>query len=539
MNKAKIMLAMLCAVCVAAAASAETRRERRARALQKEGKYHEAIEMFAKTFSKKDSGVIGIGGIAECYMLLRDYRQAEVWLAKRLARPNASQKYQALYASALMYNGNLEGARYAIESGSFEGKDAMLAACDSAEAWNALPEPEYVVRNARALNSVYDDFAVLPYENEKLMYFCSNRPDIDPKKSKPKPKSSRTKEKEMPAAPAGFVRIFEAVPVNRKSKGIDTIYSPTILFQDPAPASEVVNAKNANNGPLSYSNSRISVIYYSQSASKSRAANKDGEAARNLEIFYRLNGFTSGGDDAPPNPAVPFAFNKPETHSVTHPCMSSDGKVLYFVSDMAGGKGGKDIWYSELTAKGWGAPENCGSINTPGDEVFPTMDSKGNLYFSSNGHAGMGGLDIFVAKGSKNKWQRPENLRPPINSAADDFYLIKTGDGMRGYFSSNRAGGAGGDDIYSFAPFIEIKAPVLMDIRVSADYGELYTPQAMLADISRQPVFPPALFAGIGIAPEEDDDEQPEGNALLRRLGEALGSLPRRGNNSFGGVFPD
>lgn len=139
-----------------------------------------------------------------------------------------------------------------------------------------------------------------------------------------------------------------------------------------------------------------------------------------------------------------------------HPAMSADGKTVYFVSRMRGGYGGADIWKSTFDQKGntWSAPLNLGSqINTPGDEMYPYVSNDSKLlYFTSNYHPGMGGLDIFKAEisadGKFNK--APENLKSPINSGADDFGIVFEGNKQRGYFSSNREGGKGSDDIWSF-----------------------------------------------------------------------------------------
>jgi len=137
--------------------------------------------------------------------------------------------------------------------------------------------------------------------------------------------------------------------------------------------------------------------------------------------------------------------------SVAHPAVSPDGEWLYFTSDMPGGVGGLDIWRVPILADGFGAVENLGEeINTPGDEMFPTFRSNGEFYFSSNGHPGMGGLDIFRAtKGINNEW-RVRNMRSPVNSQGDDFGMTFEGEYNRGFFSSNRGDARGWDHIYSF-----------------------------------------------------------------------------------------
>ncbi len=135
-----------------------------------------------------------------------------------------------------------------------------------------------------------------------------------------------------------------------------------------------------------------------------------------------------------------------------HPAISPDGQWLYFCSDMPGGKGGLDIWRVRLTTSGIGGVENLGDpINTPGDEMFPAFRPNGDFYFSSNGHPGMGGLDIFIATiDPKTRHYVLEHPGYPLNSQGDDFGMTFEGPYNRGYFCSNRGDGRGWDHIYSF-----------------------------------------------------------------------------------------
>ncbi len=138
--------------------------------------------------------------------------------------------------------------------------------------------------------------------------------------------------------------------------------------------------------------------------------------------------------------------------SYAHPAISPDGQWLYFCSDMPGGKGGLDIWRVRLTTGGLGGVENLGDpINTPGDEMFPAFRGNGDFYFSSNGHAGMGGLDIFIAKPARSEnTYILEHPGYPLNSQGDDFGVTFENPYNRGYFCSNRGDGRGWDHIYSF-----------------------------------------------------------------------------------------
>ncbi len=161
-----------------------------------------------------------------------------------------------------------------------------------------------------------------------------------------------------------------------------------------------------------------------------------------------------------------FPYNNSEFYNVGHPAISSDGSLLYFVSDMPGGFGSSDIYYCEKQTDGsWGIPKNAGSkINSEGKEVFPYISDDGTFYFSSDGHPGMGGLDIFSAKGDRNSWTIPQNLKSPMNSPKDDFSVYYTVPGKEGFFASNRDGGMGSDDIYSF----KFSPPVNLVIAISA-----------------------------------------------------------------------
>jgi outer membrane protein OmpA-like peptidoglycan-associated protein len=146
-----------------------------------------------------------------------------------------------------------------------------------------------------------------------------------------------------------------------------------------------------------------------------------------------------------------FKYNSDE-YSIGHAALSADGKYLYFVSDMPGGFGGTDIYVCEQVGEDWLAPKNAGpSINTEGDEMFPWVAKDNTLYFASDGHGGLGGLDVFSVKGEPGAWGAVKNMGSPINSPQDDFGLIRDkDDNSLGYFTSDRIGGKGSDDIYMF-----------------------------------------------------------------------------------------
>ena len=159
----------------------------------------------------------------------------------------------------------------------------------------------------------------------------------------------------------------------------------------------------------------------------------------------------SNRSDAAWGKASSVELTKDTLSCFAHPAVSPDGQWLYFVSDMPGGKGGLDIWRVRITSAGYGGVENLGEpINTPGNEMFPTFRPNGDLYFSSDGHPGMGGLDIFIANPGKAGRYVLEHPGYPLNSQGDDFGMTFEGVKNRGFFSSNRNDGRGWDHIYSF-----------------------------------------------------------------------------------------
>lgn len=171
----------------------------------------------------------------------------------------------------------------------------------------------------------------------------------------------------------------------------------------------------------------------------SKGTSKDGKV--------KLKMYIAKGEDL--KGIVPFPYNN-DNYSVGHPTVSKDGKVLIFASDMPNGSGGVDLYYSVRIndKQDWGRPVNLGrKVNTEGDEEFPFLDDNNVLYFSSNGLAGLGGLDVFsIQLKDLSPVGVPKNLGAPFNSSFDDFGVAKTGK-LTGYLSSNRLGN---DDIYSF-----------------------------------------------------------------------------------------
>ncbi|MDP4225613.1 MAG: carboxypeptidase-like regulatory domain-containing protein, partial [Bacteroidota bacterium] len=209
-------------------------------------------------------------------------------------------------------------------------------------------------------------------------------------------------------------------------------------------------ASKLNEGPATF-NAEQNVIFFTQNNDFKAGKNKSGRTTLQIYSANLKNGKWGKFEKLP--------FEKDE-YSYGHPALNKNNTLLYFISDMPGGYGGTDIYVCEYKNGIWGTPANLGPIiNTEGNEMFPFVDEMDNLYFASDGHPGLGGLDIFKATPENGTYKEVKNIGSPVNSNDDDFGWIIDKRNNTGYFCSNRPGGAGNDDIYSFkfnSPSIEL-----------------------------------------------------------------------------------
>ncbi|HMQ48302.1 MAG TPA: OmpA family protein [Saprospiraceae bacterium] len=210
----------------------------------------------------------------------------------------------------------------------------------------------------------------------------------------------------------------------------------------PTPFSIQINSER-HEGPVSFSQDGNRMYFTRNNLLQGvQKANSKGKVG--LKIYEADQGYFDWENVR----ELPFNNNE---YSCMHPSLSDDGKRLYFASDMPGGFGGFDLWVVLRTGTSWSEPINLGSrINTSDNEVFPFIHNSGILFFSSDGHKGYGGLDLFLIDLGKPEWGKVINLGRPFNSDRDDLGIILDPDGVIGYFSSDREGGMGKDDIYRF-----------------------------------------------------------------------------------------
>lgn len=207
--------------------------------------------------------------------------------------------------------------------------------------------------------------------------------------------------------------------------------------------SKSINSKY-HEGPVTFFKDYKKIVFTRNNYNKGKAK-KSEKGINMLKLFIA----TKKGNKWTDIKELPFNSDE---YSTGHPALSPDNRKMYFVSDMPGGFGGTDIYMVDYRDGIWGAPINLGrEVNTEGNEMFPFVDEIGNFYFASDGHAGLGGLDMFYLEFRNGvPFGEVENLGAPINSTKDDFGFITDGNRSRGYFSSNRRKGYADDNIYAF-----------------------------------------------------------------------------------------
>jgi outer membrane protein OmpA-like peptidoglycan-associated protein len=397
--------------------------------IERANKYYEkydykfAIELYEKVMLKKPTLEVA-QKLANCYRFINNTEAAEKAYATVLTFQSFEPVNYKYYADALKQNSRFAEAKenYLLYAASVPEKAEearnLANSCDAAKMWAENPEPNVSIENELALNSEYSEFSPVKYKSGYV--FVSDRWFV---------KNDASKKTESVYGWTGnpYLKLYE-------SSGL----ANANLSLMPSPVNN-----DSHNGPAVFTASG-DTIYFSRTKAVTGTKGKGKVIGRNY-IYYSVK------DGAQWKEPVEIPFNADASFSVQHPAISPDGNLLYFASDMPGGKGGMDIYSSRKNADGtWSAPVNCGAnINSGEDEGFPAIRPDGKMYFASKGHVGMGGLDIFISSGSYDEFEIAENLKSPINTSKDDFGILFLDD-HSGLISSNRKGGRGLDDIYRF-----------------------------------------------------------------------------------------
>lgn len=378
--------------------------------------YTDAAEAYSKLLKKGESDPYVYERLGNSYYFINDTKNAEANYKKVVDGKNVDSETVYNYAQSLKTNGKTS------DYNTYMKKFAQMKPNDSRAISfmknpNYLPaivdesRQKYTATNLGEFNSEYSDFGGRLYGGQ--LYFTSAR---------------NTSRKTYGWNDEPYLDIYKASIVGGVEK------DPELLKGD-------VNTK--------YHESTVAItadgkrMYFDRNDFHKGKFKKSDEGINQINIYYAENVDGKWKDVQ----SVPFNSHD---YSNSHPALSPDGNTLYFSSDRPGGKGNADIYRVDIAPNGsFGTPENLGDkINTEGKEGFPFVDSNGTLYFSSDGHLGMGGLDVYAAEAKGNGFEEPVNMGLGINSADDDFaFYVDTATG-EGYVSSNRAGGKGSDDIY-------------------------------------------------------------------------------------------
>ena len=385
------------------------------------GEYHDAAEQFKKAYTKTPTKERQLRG------------QRALKMANCYRHISSTQKAISAYRNALRYNvatldDRLDYARLLLKNGEYKRaltefellNDSMpnnvlvrngLLSAKMAPKWKEQGS-DYTVKKMTEFNSRRADFCpVLAGDQWDRLYFSSTRNDA----------------------------------LGDELSGITGAKPGDIFFSDKDDKGKWSKPQTIESGlNTEYDEGACclspdgSTMYLTQCLS-------DASYPRFAQIV------TAQRSDASWGKTTPLLITNDTLSSYAHPAVSPDGEWLYFVSDMPGGKGGLDIWRMRLTANGPVGVENLGEpINTPGDEMFPTFRPNGDFYFSSDGHPGFGGLDIFIATVGEDGKYHLSHPGYPLNSQGDDFGMTFQGQLNQGFFSSNRGDGRGWDHIYSF-----------------------------------------------------------------------------------------
>ncbi len=390
--------------------------------------YQAAIQLFNEVLEKSDDAEAKMN-IAECYRKINDPSNAEYWYGQVVRLPQVEPIHKLYYGQMLQRNGKCDLAKEWFEKYVMDVPEDMrgqylLKACDYEDELRTKNAGIYDIAHME-FNSNLDDISPTYFQDG--IVFASERD----KGTAVKRTSGWT------GNPFLELYFLEAKQMKGEACG-------NVMYGRPEKFSDEINTKY-HDAAVTFSDDQKQIFF-------TRNNYEDGKVGKSDDGIIKLKVYSAeikGKSDWQNLKGLPFNSNE---YSVAHPTLSTDGNKIFFSSDMPGGFGGMDLYVSDKEGGRWGPPINLGPrINTEGNEIFPSFHNSGKLYFASDGLIGLGGLDIYYIEDKGNgEWSEVENLGYPINTIADDFGITLNDEGTCGYIASDREGGVGRDDIYSF-----------------------------------------------------------------------------------------
>lgn len=385
--------------------------------------YKKSAELYQSIYNKGDNSYTVLSRLGDSYYFNFMYVMAEKNYQElmKLYENSAKPKHIFRYAQVLKTNGKIkESDKWLLKLNKNDSRVKALEENANYFVEYSNREKTYINIHNLTSNTSYSDFGGYIYDNH--LYFSSTQPKTEKDK-----KLYRWNKQP-------YLNIYKAKQSNDSIKVLD-VGKPIILeeLSSKYHESNIVISKDGK------------TAYFTRDNFDGKRLVGDKNNISHLKIYKATKKGNFWGDTK----ELPFNSN---SFSCGHPALSPDEKTLYFVSDMPNGYGDTDIYkIAILENNTYGKPENLGkAINTESKEMFPFIGNDNVLYFSSDGHIGLGGLDIFEAKIMSNSYTKPVNLGSPVNGSFDDFAFIINDKHTQGYFSSNRKEGKGDDDIYSF-----------------------------------------------------------------------------------------
>ncbi|WP_298535549.1 OmpA family protein [uncultured Algibacter sp.] len=407
---------------------AQSGRQKKADNLFNKFAFVDATNVYHELIDKNYNADFAVRQLADSYAYMRNPDSAVVYYKKAIEQNNVPIQYYYNYAQALRGVKDYEESRIWMKRYEEAGGKLNTSTYQKdSDFINSIfnSEPQYFLTEVK-FNSKYSDFGA--YEHNGNVYFASSRDEGVLSKHK-----------------YGWnEEPFLDVYVTDKSTNDSIVNNGSKLNGD-------INSI-FHEGPITISKDG-NTMYFSRTSFIKNSLGRNNEGISTIKI-YKASLVDNKWTDIKELP-----FNS-DDFSTGHPALNEDETKLYFASDMPGSIGGSDIFYVDINANGsYGKPKNAGSVvNTDKNERFPFINSEGILFFSSDGHQGLGLLDVFVTVADKDKnIINVLNLGVPVNSNKDDFSFFMNDDGLSGYFASNREGGIGSDDIYAFDRIPQLK----------------------------------------------------------------------------------